>query len=148
MKNISIYIATTIPGRWNRDGYIGYTLEYYPEHRKYPETKEDYVYVENMNKNRAELKALYLSFTRIRENCVVSIYTDSDYIYKTLEKPGYLEQWIKNGWMTARGTEVKNRDLWQQLEEKMQGNLCKVYLREPNAYTERMKEKMEEKKIL
>lgn len=148
MKEMSIYTATSIQGRWNRDGYIGYTLEYYPENRKYPYTLTDYREVKGMNKNRAEIMALYQAFSRIREHCIISIYTESEYIYKALSEPGYVNQWMKRGWTTSKGQEVKNRDLWQQLLGKMQGNMYSVYLKQRNAYTETLILEMKEKERL
>ena len=145
MKEMSIYTATSIRGRWNKDGYIGYTLEYYPKDSKYPRTLTDFAPVEDMNENRAEITALYQAFSRIRENCVVSIYTESEYIFQALSNPGHIDKWIRNGWKTANGTEIKNRDLWQQLIGKIQGNMYQVMLKQNNAYTGVLIMQMEEK---
>lgn len=135
MKEVSVYTATSIRGRWERDGYIGYALEYYPQGRKYPETLIDYEQVEELNENRAELEALIRVITRIREKCVLTIYTESSYLYEGLAEPGYVNRWIRSGWKTARGTPVKNRDKWQKLVGLLRGNLYRVELRRGNAYT-------------
>ena len=55
MRAVSIYTATSIKGRWERDGYIGYTLEYYPPGRNLPEVRKHIELVESMNANRAEM---------------------------------------------------------------------------------------------
>lgn len=134
MKEVSIYIATSIHGRWNRDGYIGYCLEYYKDGSKYPNTLTDYERVEDLNENRAEQQALIRAISRIREKCVLSIYTESEYLYKGFCEDGNVEKWIKAGWKTTRNTEVKNRDKWQELMRLLQGNMYKFYLKETNAY--------------
>lgn len=135
MKEVSIYTATSIRGRWEKDGHIGYVLEYYAEGSKYPKTLIDYEQVSGLNENRAELEALIRAITRMREKCVLTIYTESDYLYQGLAEPGYAEEWIKNGWRTRKGTEVKNRDKWQKLMELLHGNLYTLQLKANNAYT-------------
>ncbi len=135
MKEVSIYIASSIRGRWNRDGYIGYCLEYYRDGCRYPETLTDYERVESLNENRAEMEALIRAFARMREKCVLSVYTENEYLYKGFAGDANVEKWIRNGWKTSRGTEVKNRDKWQEIVRRLQGNLYMFYLKETNAYT-------------
>lgn len=143
MKEVSIYIATSIRGRWNRDGYIGYCLEYYREGSKYPSTLTDYERVENLNANRAEQEALIRAISRIREKCILSVYTESEYLYQGFAEDANIERWIKAGWRTTRGTEVKNRDKWQELIRLLQGNLYKFYLKETNAYIPGLKQDLQ-----
>lgn len=142
MKEVSIYIESSIRGRWNRDGYIGYVLEYYPEDSKYPKTLPGYEQVENMNENRSQIEALIRAISRMREKCILSIYTESDYLYSGYSGNEYVLQWIKSGWKTSKGTEVKNRDKWQELTGKLQGNMYKFFLKERNAYTHQIKENL------
>ena len=150
MREVSIYIVTSIQGRWNRNGYIAYCLEYYQKGNKYPSTLQGYEPVEDMNENRASLEALIRAISRMREKCALSIYTDNEYLYQGFAAKGNIEKWIKNGWQTSRGTEVKNRDKWQALISNLQGNRYVFYLRETNAYTEGLKvdlQQVEEGKI-
>lgn len=135
MKEVSIYTATSIRGRWEKDGYIGYVLEYYAEGNKYPKTLPGYEQVSGLNENRAELEALIRALTHMQEKCVLTIYTESDYLYQGLAEPGYVKAWVKNGWKTKKGTEVKNRDKWQKLMELLHGNLYTLQLKANNAYT-------------
>lgn len=145
MKEVSIYIASSIRGRWSRDGYIGYYLEYYKEGHKYPDTLPDYERVENMNENRAEQEALIRAMSRMTEKCILSIYTESEYLYRGFaEEFGNVEKWIRAGWKTSKGTEVKNRDKWQELIQKLQGNMYRFYLKETNAYTGELKDDLQQ----
>lgn len=135
MREVSIYIASSIRGRWSKDGYIGYCIEFYSEGIKYPATLTNYEKVENMNENRAEQEALIRGISRMTEKCILSIYTESEYLYSGFaEESGNVEKWIKSGWKTSKGTEVKNRDKWQELIQKLQGNMYRFYLKETNAY--------------
>lgn len=142
MREVSIYIASSIRGRWSRDGYVGYYLEYYKEGSKYPNILPDYERVENMNENRAEQEALIRAMTHMREACILSIYTESEYLSSAFD--GNIEKWIKAGWKTTRGTEVKNRDKWQELIGKLQGNMYRFYLKETNAYIGTLKSDLQQ----
>lgn len=145
MREVSIYIATSIKGRWERDGYIGYCLEYYPPGKDLPEIRREIEPVGHMNTNRAELEALIRAFSRMREKCVLSIYTESEYLYNGFAGREDVVHWIENGWITARGSEVKKRDKWMALIRAKQGNECVFYLKQPNAYIDSLKKEMQKK---
>jgi len=65
--------------------------------------------------NRMELTAVVEAIRAIRRPCLLSIHTDSRYLKDGITK--WIQNWKKNGWKTAAGTPVKNRDLWLALEE-------------------------------
>ncbi|KAI0536919.1 ribonuclease H-like protein [Xylaria digitata] len=46
---------------------------------------------------------------------VTHLVIKSDSAYLVNGMTARLEKWVQNGWRTAKGTEVKNRDLWTQL---------------------------------
>ncbi len=65
--------------------------------------------------NRMELSAFIAGLKYIKENKVTAkIYTDSSYIYNAIDK-GYLSNWVRNGWKTAKKEPVANQDLWLEL---------------------------------
>ena len=68
---------------------------------------------ENTTNNRMELIAVIsaLKFTK-DEN--LEIYTDSKYTKDGIEK--WIINWKKNGWKTANKQDVKNKDLWIELD--------------------------------
>lgn len=136
MKEVSIYIVTGIKGRWQQDGYIGYVLEYYKENSKYPAVIREVVPVQQMNENRSTLESLIMALHRMREKCILTVYTESKYLYSGYEDTEYVKRWKKNAWMKSDGHEIKNRDKWQELDRLMQGNLIRILLNERNAYTE------------
>ncbi len=78
----------------------------------------------------------------MREKCVLSIYTESEYLHMGVTER--MQTWKKNGWKTAKGAEVKNRDKWEALERELSGNLLQVFLREHNAYRQQLKEDLKE----
>lgn len=136
MKEVSIYIVTGIKGRWQQDGHIGYALEYYKENCKYPAVIREVVPVQQMNENRSTLESLIMALHRMREKCILTVYTESKYLYSGYEDAEYVKRWKKNDWTRSDGHEIKNRDKWQELDRLMQGNLVRILLNETNAYTE------------
>jgi len=136
MKEVSIYIVTGIKGRWQQDGYIGYVLEYYKENSKYPAVIREVVPVQQMNENRSTLESLIMALHRMREKCILTVYTESKYLYNGYEDAEYVKRWKQNDWTRSDGHEIKNRDKWQELDRLIQGNLVRILLNQRNAYTE------------
>jgi ribonuclease HI len=64
--------------------------------------------------NRMEMKAVIEGLRAIKGPCNVTIHTDSEYVMKGVTQ--YLENWKKRGWRTSDKKEVKNIDLWQELD--------------------------------
>lgn len=145
MKEVSIYIVTGIKGRWQQDGYIGYVLEYYKENSKYPVLVREVAPVQQMNENRSTLEALIQAMHRMKEKCILTVYTESKYLYSGYEDTEYVKRWKENAWMKSDGHEIKNRDKWQELDRLIQGNLIRILLNERNAYTESLREEIKMK---
>ena len=68
----------------------------------------------NTTNNRMELAAVIEGLKRLDESCSVDIYSDSKYIVNAFNEC-WLDNWIKNGWRTSSGSDVKNKDLWRIL---------------------------------
>lgn len=145
MKEVSIYIVTGIKGRWQQDGHIGYALEYYKENSKYPAVIREVVPVQQQNENRSTLEALIMALHRMREKCILTVYTESKYLYNGYEDAEYVKRWKQNDWTRSDGHKIKNRDKWQELDRLMQGNLVRILLNQRNAYTESLREEIKMK---
>ena len=65
--------------------------------------------------NRMELMAAIEALTALKGPSKVRLHTDSTYVKDWLTK--WIHGWKKNGWKTAAKKPVKNRDLWQALDE-------------------------------
>jgi ribonuclease HI len=63
--------------------------------------------------NRMELMAVITGLRALPAAARVCIHTDSTYVMKNFR--GWLQRWQGNGWRTADGKPVKNRDLWEKL---------------------------------
>jgi len=65
--------------------------------------------------NRMELTAAIKALEAVEEPSNIEIVTDSQYLRNGITQ--YLARWKQNGWRTAGGTAVANRDLWIRLDE-------------------------------
>ncbi len=79
--------------------------------------KEIYGGKSSTTNNQMELSAAIKGLTALKEPCNVDLYTDSKYVINGITQ--YIHNWKKNNWRTAAKKEVKNQNLWQQLDELM-----------------------------
>ena len=70
--------------------------------------------------NRMEMMAAIQGLESLNRGVAVSLYTDSTYLRDGITK--WIHGWKKNGWKTAAKKPVKNVDLWQRLEEAIEGH--------------------------
>ena len=68
--------------------------------------------------NRMELSGAIEGLKALTEACKVTLFTDSSYVQKGITQ--WLAGWKKKGWKTASKQPVKNKDLWQALDEECQ----------------------------
>jgi ribonuclease HI len=65
--------------------------------------------------NRMELTAVIRGLESLPEPSRVRVYTDSQYVQKGISE--WIHSWKRRGWKTADKKDVKNVDLWKQLDE-------------------------------
>ncbi len=68
--------------------------------------------------NRMEMKAVIEAFRMLKEPCVVRVHTDSQYLRNGITV--WINGWKRNGWKTKSRQPVKNRELWEALDELSQ----------------------------
>lgn len=68
--------------------------------------------------NRMELLAAIRGLEAISETCQIDLTSDSQYVRKGITE--WLQGWKAKGWKTAAKKPVKNKDLWQLLDEQAQ----------------------------
>ncbi len=64
--------------------------------------------------NRMELTACIEALSALKEECKVTLTTDSQYVVNGIEK-GWARSWQKNGWRKADKKPALNPDLWERL---------------------------------
>ena len=77
-------------------------------------TKEIYGAERDTTNNRMELMAAIKTLQSLKKACEIKIYTDSKYLQNGIKS--WLTNWKANGWKTAAKKDVKNKDLWQELD--------------------------------
>ena len=77
----------------------------------------------NTTNNRMELMAPIMALKKIKKKSEITIFTDSKYVKDGIEI--WINKWKENGWKTANKKEVKNQDLWKNLDNIIQGKKIK-----------------------
>lgn len=85
---------------------------YSPEHDK---EREIYGSENSTTNNRMELTAAIRALEELKVPCEVDLHTDSAYLQNAFVKR-WLYNWKRNGWRTSGGSDVLNRDLWEELD--------------------------------
>lgn len=108
MKKIDIYSDGACKGNPGPGGW-GALLRY--------SDKEKQIYGGELDttNNRMELRAAIEALSLVKEPCEVTLTTDSDYVRRGISE--WIRTWKQNGWRTSNKQAVKNRDLWQRLDE-------------------------------
>lgn len=132
MRELNIYIETGIRGPCKRNGIVGYIIEMRTE--KGPATLTNFIRVEDVAENRAVLCAVTAALSRIKEKCVLNIFTNSNYLYLGFEIENRAQKWAQAGWKNRKGQEIKNLDKWQETLNLLNGSLYRFHLNERNEY--------------
>jgi ribonuclease HI len=75
--------------------------------------------------NRMELTAVIEGLKSLKQKCLATIYTDSQYIANGINL-GWAEKWKNNGWKKADKKPALNADLWEELLHELKGHDCKI----------------------
>ena len=70
--------------------------------------------------NQMELVAAIETLKALKKYTEICIITDSNYVKKGITE--WLPSWKENNWKTSSKKEVKNRKLWEELEELVNRN--------------------------
>jgi len=66
--------------------------------------------------NRMELMAVIEGLKSLNRACKVRVHTDSQYVQKGISE--WLASWKRRHWKTSAGQPVKNKDLWELLDQQ------------------------------
>ena len=64
--------------------------------------------------NRMEIMAVIMALKTLNTKSKITIYTDSTYVQKGISE--WIDKWKINGWRTSNKKDVKNKDLWIELD--------------------------------
>ena len=71
--------------------------------------------------NRMELTGVISALEKLKEPCIVQLYSDSKYVIDALSK-GWARSWQKKNWIKSDKKPALNPDLWERLL-----NLCDMH---------------------
>ena len=106
---INIYTDGACKGNPGPGGYGVHII--HPDGR----IEELYGREEKTTNNIMELQATIEALAHFDEQENVTIYTDSNYVKKGITE--WIYNWKRNGWKNAKKQPVKNKELWQELDQ-------------------------------
>lgn len=107
MKELKIYTDGACSGNPGKGGYCAILI--YNGKEKIVSGSE----LDTTN-NRMELLAVIRGLQTLKVPCSVELFSDSQYVIDAFNK-GWITNWQKNDWKNSSKTQVKNRDLWEEL---------------------------------
>lgn len=107
MKKLDIYTDGACSGNPGAGGYGVVML--YGKFRK--ELSAGYRLTTN---NRMEILAVIKGLEALKEECEVTLYSDSKYVIDSITK-GWVYGWKKKNWIKADKKKALNPDLWERL---------------------------------
>ena len=113
MKSVEIYTDGACRGNPGPGGW-GATLESGEHFRELSGAEAD------TTNNRMELTAVIRALEALKRRAVVTVHTDSEYVRRGITE--WLPNWKARDWKTAGRKPVKNRDLWERLDELAVGH--------------------------
>ena len=91
----------------------------------------------------AQLMVAVLAFRRFNKPCRIDLYTEWAAFPELLSR---VPEWKKNGWKTAKGSRVVDRDLLEELDGYMQKYDVTIHVGEHHGYRKWMLGEIEEAK--
>lgn len=64
--------------------------------------------------NRMELSGVIFALKALKESCEIELFSDSKYVLDGITK--WIDGWKAKGWKTSSKQQVKNQDLWVELD--------------------------------
>ena len=78
--------------------------------------KEISGYNKNTTNNIMEITAVVEALKLLKYECEVEIYSDSAYVVNAFNQK-WIENWKKNNWKNSNKGDVKNKELWEELDK-------------------------------
>ncbi len=108
MKTVNIYTDGACRGNPGIGGW-GVLIEY-------ENVSKEYFGGElNTTNNKMELIAAIEGLKVLKEPCIVNLTTDSKYVMQGITL--WIDNWKKNNWKNSSKKDVKNKELWIELEK-------------------------------
>ncbi len=109
MKTVTLYTDGACSGNPGPGGW-GAILEYQGHEKEFSGGEA------STTNNRMELTAVIEGLSKLKESCIVQLYSDSKYVIDGLEK-GWAAGWKRRGWIKSDKKPALNPELWDRLLE-------------------------------
>lgn len=126
MKEVSIFIVTSTrsPGK-TRKAWYRYILVCEGASR------EKKVQVTSTTGHRLVLECVVAALKRMTRPAMITFWTDCHYFANGQRR---LAVWKENGWKRPDGKEVRNLDLWQEIEELLRPHAVQFHIENMELY--------------
>lgn len=141
MFDVNIYLQQSYHGIKPADGKVCGILEY--QTQKGAATCSFMLKEEKVTANRLALLGLVKALSFLKKSCELDISTDNNYLVSAWEQ-GLPKKWERAGWRKSDGKEVKNADLWKEIQNAP--HLIKMRVSTKNQYANWQKKELESEK--
>lgn len=138
---INIYIETSLKPLKRQDGEVGFVIE---NGLNKGQTATQFGQICEKTEYASVLLGLKYALKRVIKKNEITIWTDCTYVAAGFNK-GWLDTWKKNGWKTAKGCDIANKELWQDIAELLDGNTPEVRLKEKHEFKNWLKDEVEKR---
>ena len=108
MKTVNIYTDGACRGNPGPGGW-GVLIQYQDNEKEYFGGNQ------NTTNNQMELQAAIEGLKLLKEVCIVNLTTDSKYVMQGITS--WIKKWKINKWKNSNKKDVKNKDLWIELDK-------------------------------
>ncbi|MFC1659103.1 ribonuclease HI [Pseudomonadota bacterium] len=116
LKKVIIYTDGSCSGNPGKGGWGAVLI--YGNHVKEISGKN-----KETTNNQMELKAVIEALKVLKQSCEIDLYTDSHYVKNGITK--WIHDWKVKEWRTANRKQVKNVELWKELDEEVERHKIK-----------------------
>ncbi len=141
MNEVNIYLMTSCHAPRQKEAWYISLIEY--KTAKGPVTKQWIRKEENTTRYKVELDGLEVALESLKKPCALSIYADSRYLERAFNQR-WVDKWIENGWKTARGKEISNREKWVKVLKILLMHEFRICVKTDHEYGNWMRQRLED----
>lgn len=141
-SKVNIYTECSVKAPQKHDGCCYYIIEFVTKDGT-PITRDGMIKEPEATEQQLTLEALTEAIKRLTRPCEIVVNTHSEYVFHNAGSYRYV-MWQQAGWKNAKGSEVKNMDLWRKYAEAagLHDHVIS-YTKEDHSYKNVMKAKVE-----
>lgn len=127
MSECHVYIETSLRWPHKGDGIVGIVLTDSDD----TFSKTVFGIVKDATPNSAILMGIKNALGYLAKYDDIHLHLSCAYVANNFDR---LPSWEASSWMSSRGEPIKNKELWQEIAEKVKGKRIKIHLNEFNGY--------------